>query len=115
MALPGSRRRFDRALERALPVGHCGIALQIATDQVGLDGADAETVRSDGKPCVDAAIPHRHFAVRPVDVFGLHGSLRGKILQTPRTFALELGRTLANVRLARERPEFAEIREAVVI
>src|ERR1035441_2108335 len=115
MAPSWSRRRFERTFERTLPVRHIGVTLQLATEQVRLDRGNAEALRGDRVACADAAIPHRHLAVRPFDVFGLHGSLGGKILQAPGTFALELGRTFANFRLPSQGREFAEIRETMII
>ena len=106
---------MERTLERTLPVGHVGIAGEIAAQQIGLDRGNAEAVRSKGERCADAAIAHRQLAVRPFDVFGLPGSLGGKILQAPGTFTLELRRSLANLPQPCQGREFAEIREAMII
>ena len=74
-----------------------------------------EALRGDGETCVDAAILRRQLVVRPFNVFGLHGSLSGKILQVPRTFAREQGRTFAKLRLPCQVREFAEIGNTMII
>ena len=104
-----------RGCERTLPIGHISLAQQVAAEQVGLDRGNAEALRSKRERCADASILHRQLAVRPFDVFGLHGSLGGKILQVPGAFALELRRTFAKLRLPRQGRELAEIRHAVII
>src|ERR1700737_1441364 len=111
MAPSSNRRRF----QRTLPVRHIDIARQVAAEHVRLDRKNVEAVGDNGETCCKAAVPHRYLAVRPVDVFGLYGSLGRKITQVPGSLALELHGTLSDFRLPCQGGEFAEIREAVII